>query len=450
MTRGGGVDKPPDSAYDVVVVGGGIVGLSILRSVTLAGYDAALVEKEPHLLSWASGTNSGIACTGVDAAPGTLERALIRDSISQIRVFCREHNVPARPCGSLVCRWPWDADDRLDEVLAESHDAGDMDATKLTARQVQEREANIDPSCAGAVHIPGEIVVDPWLFSVAFAVHARENGARIFTNFEMDPNKSSFEEGIWTVCRKESIAVMPVDSSTMRSIPSKLTAKVVVSATGLWADTVQKQTLDLRPKWVAKPRRGQYRIFRSNGRTKITHPIQPVPTPRTKGIFVFSSLYDQIIVGPTALDQESLTDRSVDPVVGEELAKYVQKIIPQLDTETDYVGDYVGIRPGSNQRDYQIHLDASKRWLVCAGIRSTGLTASLGIGRHALCLLQEMLPTPSSVNLMKKCTPLPPIEDLVDDFHRRGDETVEINSHAYKVTHPITVFGWRERSGLAI
>ena len=57
--------------------------------------------------------------------------------------------------------------------------------------------------------------------------------------------------------------------------------------------------------WKAQPRRGQYRIYQSNNTTSIIHPIQPVPTQRTKGIFVFSSYYNHIIVGPTAFDQQS-------------------------------------------------------------------------------------------------------------------------------------------------
>jgi hypothetical protein len=101
------------NVYDLVVIGGGVVGLAILRAATLEGWKCALVEQEPDLLSWASGSNSGIACTGVDAKPGTLERALIRDSASQIRIFCKEMNIPNRPCGSLVCQWPWDLEDRL-------------------------------------------------------------------------------------------------------------------------------------------------------------------------------------------------------------------------------------------------------------------------------------------------------------------------------------------------
>ena len=91
---------------------------------------------EGKLMGHAKGSNSGIVCTGVDASPGTLERALIRDSIAQMRPYLRDHNIPHRPCGSLVCQWPWDAIDNdasLQDVLEESHDAGDTHAQLLTA-----------------------------------------------------------------------------------------------------------------------------------------------------------------------------------------------------------------------------------------------------------------------------------------------------------------------------
>jgi len=57
------VSSSSEEVYDLVVVGGGVVGLAILRAATLAGWKCALVEKEPDLLCWASGTNSGIICT---------------------------------------------------------------------------------------------------------------------------------------------------------------------------------------------------------------------------------------------------------------------------------------------------------------------------------------------------------------------------------------------------
>ncbi|EJK45646.1 hypothetical protein THAOC_35732, partial [Thalassiosira oceanica] len=185
--------------HDVVIIGGGVLGLSILRSSLLAGHAAVLLERNADLCDGASGRNSGVVCTGVDAVAGTLERALIRDSISRVRGFCEEHNVPTRECGSLVCLWPWDeqgnkakgeaADDsvgsadedgsreRLKGVLAESHGTGDSDARFVSPREVSELEPSLSTACRGAVHIPGEIVVDPWLFPVALAAHAREVAA---------------------------------------------------------------------------------------------------------------------------------------------------------------------------------------------------------------------------------------------------------------------------------
>ncbi len=344
-----------DDPYDVIVVGGGVVGLAILRAATLQGWRCALVEREADLLQWASGTNSGILCTGVDAAP--LERALIRDST--VRQFFHEMNIPYRDCGSLVCTWPWDDDahEKLDSVLQESLEAGDTQAKRLTREEIRQWEPYLNEQCTGAVHIPGEIVVDPWLFSIALAVHAKQNKATIFTQFEMDPATSTLgEDGLWTISRKQT------DETNTNS--TELRGKTVVNATGLWTDLVQAH----RPcHWTAQPRRGQYRVYLSE--TFVTRPIQPVPTDRTKGIFVFSTLYDQLVVGPTAVDQASREDRSVDPSVSAALEQHLLRTVPQVDPNS-YLGDYVGIRPGTEHRDYQISV--SQKWIACASIRSTG------------------------------------------------------------------------------
>ena len=58
--------------------------------------------------------------------------------------------------------------------------------------------------------------------------------------------------------------------------------------------------------------------------------------------------------------------------MAEQLATHGRRILPELNTEDAYVGDYVGIRPGTDQRDYQIHVDYHQRWIAAAGIRSTG------------------------------------------------------------------------------
>lgn len=179
--------------------------------------------------------------------------------------------------------------------------------------------------------------------------------------------------------------------------------------------------------------------------TRFECPIQPVPNQYSKGIFVFGSLYNQIAVGPTALDQESRTDREPDDAVATQLSNLGTKILPGLDPQADYVGEYVGIRPGTDKRDYQIHTYPERRWISAAGIRSTGLTASLGIGRY---VAKSLLPTMMDIshehaNEDTTLAPLPSLDSIIADFKERNDGHVTLHGHAYRVTHPLTALGWK-------
>jgi glycerol-3-phosphate dehydrogenase len=155
-------------------------------------------------------------------------------------------------------------------------------------------------------------------------------------------------------------------------------------------------------------------------------------------------------VGPTAKEQNSRTDRSVEADVADELDQYAVQILPSLTTTGHcVVGDYVGIRPATTIRDYQIHAYHACSWITVAGIRSTGLTASLGIGRHVLHLLRSILPPPPQRTTTIRTTPLPPVVDLVQNYRERQDGKVTIHGYDYKVTHPITRFGWDAGLGIA-
>jgi glycerol-3-phosphate dehydrogenase len=333
----------------------------------------------------------------------------------------------------------------LEDVLAESHDAGDS-AKFLTSKELMVKEPSLNDQALGAVMIPGEIVVDPWLFSISFAVQARRNGCDIRTSASADAKRVTFNGEDW---------IIPVQFSGDQW--ENLRAKSIVCATGAWAPDWESHLLKehgqsiLKNKLEGAPRRGQYRIYQTGNSVDLRHPIQPIPTQRTKGIFVFPSLYNQIVVGPTAVDQSSRTDRSIDGDVSDMLDAYAKKVIPSLDPKRDAAGEYVGIRPGTNKRDYQIHTHFAPPFIIVAGIRSTGLTASLGIGRHITHLLGQIFRQRGMERypLVDPALPkLPPLASLMEEFKHRNDDKVTIDGQLYKVTHPLTLFGWKHSTGL--
>jgi len=218
------------------------------------------------------------------------------------------------------------------------------------------------------------------------------------------------------------------------------------------------------------PRKGQFLVFQPQEEPAHapapTHIIEPVPTQFTKGVIAWTSPYGNIIVGPTADPQESREDRSTHAETIEKLRTFAEKAVPAV-RDAAVVGTYAGLRPATEFRDYQIVARPESMWITVGGIRSTGLTGSSGIAEYVANLYEHMttgawesdLPvdchkedtlcgvtdaTQKSMPLRPNVIPnaaVPPLEELVADYTRRGDGCVELYGQTHSVTHPITSFG---------
>ena len=413
--------------HEIVIIGGGVVGLAILKQLTcitkIASQSILLVEAEKHLVAHASGHNSGIACTGVDAPLFSLERALVRDSISLMRHHNKMFNLPSRPVGSLVCDWGEGEEGRLEGILEHSLMAGDCDDEILTAEEALALEPNINKSIRSALHIKNEVVIDPWLIPISYASHAVENGAVIKKNWRV--KGASFDGEAWTLTS---------------SLGEEITATYVISATGNHGDSTFSLLSSSPAPFTNKPRKGQYTVFKKT--SLLTRPLQPIPTSRTKGVFVFSSLYGNVVAGPTAEDVEEREAATTDAATLTMLKDTGIKCVPELE-KAEIAGSYAGLRPATTERDYQFHVDALRNFLSVASIRSTGLTASHGIGRHAASLMTSVFGIKGEEGREVKVTPFPDVEEMMKEYRERGDGMVEIPilGECF-VTHPITQIGW--------
>mmetsp|Transcript_41562 Transcript_41562/g.110829 ORF Transcript_41562/g.110829 Transcript_41562/m.110829 type:complete len:207 (+) Transcript_41562:147-767(+) len=156
--------------FDAIVVGGGLVGLSIARTLALLDQSVALIEAAPQPASSpASSGNSGIGCTGYDAPSGSLERRLLRRSIELHPTLYRSFGLSynhIRKSGSLVVAWSDDEKGKLHEVLGENIEARDTEAHVVLEGDLRELEPSLSERAKGAVLCPREAVVEPFLVGI--------------------------------------------------------------------------------------------------------------------------------------------------------------------------------------------------------------------------------------------------------------------------------------------
>ncbi len=233
------------------------------------------------------------------------------------------------------------------------------------------------------LEVPGEAVTDPVAYTLALAAAAERAGTEIRT----DARVSTIER----------------DGERLR-IDGDLVCDVAVNCAGLHADEVARLVGD--ESFAIYPRKGEFFVFEAF----LDHILLPVPTKRTKGVLVFPTIDGKVAAGPTAHDQEDKDDWSVRSDARDEvLAKAAAMYPPLLGAEP--IASYAGLRPaGRDGANYIIGPSPTCPQLInVAAIRSTGLSAALGIGEYVTELVGR-----AGVRLGPE-RPLPPGEPRAQD-----------------------------------
>jgi glycerol-3-phosphate dehydrogenase len=166
-----------------------------------------------------------------------------------------------------------------------------------------------------------------------------------------------------------------------------LTARYLVNAAGQHADDIHRQ-LGYSDVTIT-PRRGELIVFDKLARPLLRHIVLTVPTATSKGVLLAPTVFGNILLGPTA---EDVADKEDTSSTGGGLA-YLRseggRILPEL-LEHEVTAVYVGLRTASDNPDYRISVDDG--YACVAGIRSTGLTASMAIAEHVRAELVDAQP----------------------------------------------------------
>ncbi len=396
--------------FDIAVVGGGVVGLAILRRFAMAGLKCVLLERGADILSGASKGNSALLHTGFDAPPGSLELACMKAGYAEYLEIRERLNLPLIESSALVVAWTEAERAALAGIVAKAHGNGAADVGEISRSELRHREPELAQGALAAVEVPGEHIIDPWSTPLAYAHQALAHGAVILRNAEV--TGGTLANGEWR----------------MVSGQGDISARTVVNAAGNFGDIVE--SIARVSPFAIRPRKGQFVVFDKPAAKLLRAIILPVPSERTKGVVLFRTAFGNLAIGPTAEDVEEREVASCDGATLERLKARALEMIPAL-AGIGVNAIYAGLRPATERKDYVIEAVGDRNWITVGGIRSTGLTAALGIARHVAQLHAKNFGKLPAKPPRLKWTPVPNLsEDRMRPYMKGG----EIICHCELVT----------------
>jgi L-2-hydroxyglutarate oxidase LhgO len=270
--------------FDVVVVGGGIVGLATAYRLMEArpGLRIAILEKEAELATHQSGHNSGVLHAGLYYQPGSLKARLCREGKAAVEAFAESHGIPFERCGKLVVA----LDESELERLASLRERAEANGVPGLEEVGPERIRELEPHAAGirGLWSPGTGIVDFRRIALAMADDLRAQGVEILTGREV----RGLDER---------------DGEVVVATPAgEVGATVVVACAGLQADRVAALS-GARDGPRIVPFRGDYYTLTAEARGLVRGLIYPVPDPRFPflGVHFTKRIDGEVWAGPNAV-----------------------------------------------------------------------------------------------------------------------------------------------------
>ena len=319
------------------------------------------MERGRDILSGASKGNSAILHTGFDTNPETLEFECLQVGRAEYLRIMKDMNLPILETSAILLARDTAQLNKVTEIYDAARAKGFRDIKILDHNQLRNRFPWLTAAITGGLLVDGENVIDPWSTALAYAVHAIENGATVVR--ECTVQRGELVNGTWN----------------LQTSSGEVNTKTIINAAGLYADQIE--TIRGQPAFEIRPRKGQFVVFDKAATATVNTIVLPIPTKETKGVLLAPTIFGNVICGPTSEDQDSREDSSVDQETLHSLVKFAKSTVPALGQYT-ITASYAGLRTATEHNDYQIHSYPHNQWITVGGIRSTGLTAALGIAKY--------------------------------------------------------------------
>ena len=356
--------------FDIVVIGGGVIGATILRELTKYRLNVAMLEKESDVAMGQSRANSGIVHAGYDAKEGTLKAKFNVLGNLMMPAYTQELGVKYINNGSIVVAYSPEEIDTLHTLKSRGEKNGVEGLEVIDRDTLLALEPNISPTACGALLAKTGGIVCPYELTIASIGNAMDNGASLYLDYEVSD------------IAKESDYFV-VKSSDGRSVSTK----IIINSAGIGSGEISRLAGD--DTVHISGRKGEYILLDRESQGYCTHTIFKTPTSKGKGILISPTVDGNILLGPTAQEVDvpdtDTTSTGLDYV--KQTADSMCVRVPHYNTITSFAG----VRAYSDTHDFVIRHSAKVEGLInVAGVESPGLTSAPAIAKY---VVEELVST---------------------------------------------------------
>lgn len=360
--------------YDVLIIGGGVIGSAVARELSRYKLSIGVLEKNLDVCYETSGRNSAVVHGGFAYDTGTLKARLCVEGNRMMGELSKELDFPFKRCGKVLVG---NTDEDM-EALKRTMKQGEINGAEGLEIIDEKRLHELVPAVVGkfAMFSPNSGILEPFAYTVALAENAHQNGVEYFFD-----------------CKVQAIEKLEDGTYRLATSHGPYECRWVVNAAGLGCGAVSDMLGIGGYRIIGS--KGDYIILDKRTGPLLPMPVYPVPTNTYMGIHVTNTIDGNVIVGPNA---EQVTDFSYYGVPQKNmdyLAEDAARLWPHIRKE-DYIRNYSGIlskwvdEEGVIQ-DFKIEIkdELAPRAVNMIGIESPGLTAAVPIARYAVGLMRE-------------------------------------------------------------